>query len=188
MTNILKAGLIPVRFDKTIDNFRIALVFRKAYKDLTFPKGNKQSQEHTLLTAHRELLEETGIEDSFSTYLGETSYVNSREKNARVKYWLGKAELFDGNKEQKMRDNDEILYYIYPTLDETQELLTYDIDKKLVDRIKVLLPMRFKPILIVLRHAEAEPKLDYDEERSDKYRKKKFEVDSTALEPIFCRQ
>ncbi len=64
----------------------VALVHRPRYDDWSFPKGKALPGEHPLLTAVREVREETGIRSVLGRPLRRTSYlVSGRPK--RVDYW-----------------------------------------------------------------------------------------------------
>ena len=69
---------------------RIALIHRERYDDWSFPKGKADPGEHALLTAVREVREETGVRAVLGRRLPNTEYeVLGRDK--RVKYWSGRA-------------------------------------------------------------------------------------------------
>jgi 8-oxo-dGTP pyrophosphatase MutT (NUDIX family)/phosphohistidine phosphatase SixA len=67
-----------------------ALVHRPEYDDWSFPKGKAEPGEHVLLTAVREVTEETGMRVALGRRLPTTIYkVDGRPK--RVDYWAGRA-------------------------------------------------------------------------------------------------
>src|SRR5262249_54509215 len=64
----------------------IALVHRTRYDDWSFPKGKRMRREHLLVTAVREVAEETGVRVVLGRRLSTTRYaVDGRPK--RVDYW-----------------------------------------------------------------------------------------------------
>src|SRR5580658_9966007 len=66
----------------------IALVHRPKYDDWTIPKGKCEPGEHVLLTAVREVAEETGQQVTLGRRLSPSHYeVEGRPK--RVDYWAG---------------------------------------------------------------------------------------------------
>lgn len=161
--NVYKAGLIPIRYSG--DNCMVAIVYRDQYKDFTFPKGKQEQEEHVLYTAYRELLEETGIKSKIGPYLGSTSWsLKNNIETAESKYWIGVGEQFKKEDEGKRFEmNNEITYYSWYSLAQSRKVLTYKNDIKLVDEIENVLKLKMKPVLILLRHAEAEPKMELEE-------------------------
>ena len=66
-----------------------ALVHRPRYDDWSFPKGKSLPGEHVLLTAVREVEEETGVRPALGRSLGSQRYLaDGRPK--RVYYWAGR--------------------------------------------------------------------------------------------------
>src|SRR5580700_5286457 len=69
---------------------QVALVHRPKYDDWSLPKGKTEPGEHVLLTAVREVAEETGIRVILGRRLPATHYtVRGRPKV--VDYWAAKA-------------------------------------------------------------------------------------------------
>jgi 8-oxo-dGTP pyrophosphatase MutT (NUDIX family)/phosphohistidine phosphatase SixA len=67
----------------------VAVVHRPKYDDWTLPKGKCEPGEHVLLTAVREVAEETGQRVTLGRRLSAASYkVDGRPK--RVDYWVGR--------------------------------------------------------------------------------------------------
>jgi 8-oxo-dGTP pyrophosphatase MutT (NUDIX family)/phosphohistidine phosphatase SixA len=69
----------------------IAVVHRPKYDDWTLPKGKREPGEHILLTAVREVAEETGQQVTLGRRLSAASYkVDGRSK--RVDYWAARGQ------------------------------------------------------------------------------------------------
>ena len=70
---ILAAGAVLWR--ARTDGIETALVHRPRYDDWSFPKGKSLPGEHVLLTAVREVEEETGVRVALGRRLGSQSYL-----------------------------------------------------------------------------------------------------------------
>lgn len=83
------------------DGHQVALIHRPRYDDWSFPKGKSDPDEHPVLTALREIEEETGLRCELGRRLPGTEYeVLGREK--RVRYWaarVAEATAFTPNDE-----------------------------------------------------------------------------------------
>src|SRR5262249_31432198 len=72
------------------DGIETALVHRSRYDDWSFPKGKAMPGEHVLLTAVREVAEETGTRVTLGRRLAATQYLTSGGPK-RGDYWAGLA-------------------------------------------------------------------------------------------------
>jgi 8-oxo-dGTP diphosphatase len=127
---------------------QIAVVHRPKYDDWTLPKGKSEPGEHVLLTAVREVAEETGQLVTLGRRLSPSYYkVDGRPK--RVDYWAGRAAdpaapFVPG------REVDELAWL---TMAAAAGRLTYERD------VEVLAEFAGGPALtvpvIMLRHASA---------------------------------
>lgn len=108
---------------------RIVVVHRPRRSDWSLPKGKHEPGESDEEAAHREVLEETGIEGDIVGDLGEVRYRDHRGRAKRVRYFrmvATSAPPFEPNAEV-----DDIRWV---TADEAVALLTYPIDRDLVRR------------------------------------------------------
>jgi 8-oxo-dGTP diphosphatase len=106
---------------------RVLLVHRPKYDDWTFPKGKAADGEADEETALREVHEETGLRCALERELGVTSYLDSRGRPKRVRWWLMRPlteEPFVANEEV-----DEVRW-VEPAAAAT--LLSYGRDLKLL--------------------------------------------------------
>ena len=71
------------------EGIETALVHRPRYDDWSFPKGKAFAGEHVLLTAVREVAEETGTRVALGRRLATTQYLTSGGPK-RVDYWAGR--------------------------------------------------------------------------------------------------
>lgn len=125
----------------------IAIVHRPRYDDWSHPKGKQLQGEHLLLTAIREIKEETGLGVVLGRPLTESVYeVSSRTKH--VSFWA--ARCSEG---ADFVPNDEVDHLAWLPPAAARERLSYQRDIALLDELTAR-PMRTVP-LILLRHAEA---------------------------------
>ena len=143
----------------------VALIHRQRYDDWTFPKGKALPGEHVLLTAAREVAEETGVRVALGRRLGTTRYPdNGRLK--RVDWWAASpapeppvtdlagpdapATAVPGS---GFVPNDEVdgLAWLPPAA--ARERLTYSRDVRLLAEFEAG-PAQTVPVILI-RHADA---------------------------------
>ena len=73
------------------DGPEVALVHRRRYDDWSLPKGKSLPGEHVLLTAVREVAEETGVRVVLGPRLPSTHYQQHGNRPKTVDYWAAKA-------------------------------------------------------------------------------------------------
>jgi 8-oxo-dGTP diphosphatase len=133
------------------DGLQIALVHRPRYDDWSLPKGKREGREHALLTAVREVREETGLRVVLGRRLVSTHYlVDGRPK--RVDYWA--ARMADpAASPGGFVPNDEVdeLAWLDPAA--ARERLSYRHDTDVLDGF-LAGPPDTTPV-ILLRHAAA---------------------------------
>ena len=126
----------------------ILVIHRNRYDDWSLPKGKREPREHLLLTAVREVEEETNVRPVLGPRLL-TVYYEVRGEPKRVDYWAAVAE---GDADAKPSNEVDALEWL--PLAEAKDRLSYPHD---VDVVSGLVPEQTVP-LIVLRHASAGPK------------------------------
>ena len=121
----------------------VLLVHRPKYDDWSLPKGKREPGEHALLTAVREVFEETSVRPVLGPRLRAAEYLASGRPK-QVDYWsalsLGQAE-----------PSHEIDAVSWLPLTQARERLSYPHDAEVISG---LLPRETVP-LILLRHASA---------------------------------
>lgn len=137
------------------DRLEIALVHRPRYDDWSLPKGKAKRHENLLVTALREVEEETGFVPRIGPFLTRFSYTPGIPKTARaasparvadaeqsgqvpsarvaartkvVGYWSMAAG------EGRFVPGDEVDELAWTSLDEARERLSYPLDRTVLDR------------------------------------------------------
>lgn len=128
---IRAAGGVVFRYSRR-GRFRVALVYREARGDWTFPKGKLDDGETFEAAALREVLEETGMTATVRRFVGTTNYTHRKGKPKIVAYYL--MEYASG----EFEPNDEVDVLRWVELDEAKELLTWERDQELVDLLRLL--------------------------------------------------
>lgn len=124
----------------------ILLIHRDRYDDWSLPKGKRERGEQLLLTAVREVEEETSLRTVLGPRLRSVFY-HYRGLPKRVDYWAASA---DG----EAKPSHEVDAIDWVPLADAKDRLSYAHD---LDVVSDLVPERTAP-LIVLRHAAAVPK------------------------------
>jgi len=141
------AGAVPWR--PSGRHREVALVHRPRYDDWSFPKGKRSPGEHLLLTAVREVAEETGLRVVLGRPLSAARY--ERDGGAkRVDYWAGRPAP-DG--QAPFRANDEVDGLEWLPVPEALGRLSYAHDIAMLEELAAG-PGDTVP-LIFLRHASA---------------------------------
>jgi 8-oxo-(d)GTP phosphatase len=130
------------------DGIQIAVVHRPKYDDWTLPKGKCEPGEHVLLTAVREVAEETGQVVTLGRRLSPSYYeVDGRPK--RVDYWAGRSV----DPSAPFVPGHEVDDLAWMPMAAAAQRLTYDRDVAVLEEFAGG-PALTVP-LIVLRHASA---------------------------------
>jgi 8-oxo-dGTP pyrophosphatase MutT (NUDIX family)/phosphohistidine phosphatase SixA len=130
------------------DGLQVAVVHRPKYDDWTLPKGKCEPGEHVLLTAVREVEEETGQLVTLGRRLSPSYYkVDGRPK--RVDYWAGRAV----DPSAPFVPSNEVDDLAWLPMAAAAERLTYDRDVALLEEFAGG-PALTVPV-ILLRHASA---------------------------------
>jgi 8-oxo-(d)GTP phosphatase len=127
----------------------VALVHRSRYDDWSFPKGKQVPGEHLLLTAVREVAEETGMRPILGRPLSAARY-ESAGRPKRVDYWVGRPAT---NGRAAFEANDEVDALAWLPVPAARGRLSYPHDAALIDEFTAG-PADTVP-LVFLRHASA---------------------------------
>jgi 8-oxo-(d)GTP phosphatase len=130
----------------------VALVYRQRYDDWTFPKGKQEAGEHLLLTAVREVGEESGLRVALGRPLPAQEYpVGGKVK--KVSYWAGRC-----TEATPFVPSREVGQMRWHPASDAAAVLSYPRDASLLAEF-LAGPADTVPV-ILLRHAEAGSKQD----------------------------
>lgn len=144
---ILAAGAVLWR--RGAAGVEVACIHRPFYDDWSLAKGKVDAGESLVVTAAREIVEETGFTVQLGKLLGFVTYpIKGRTKV--VYYWT--AEVLGG----EFVPNDEVdeVRWLVPSV--ARELLTYDVDRQVLD--KAVKRLELAPVtsrVLYVRHAKA---------------------------------
>jgi 8-oxo-(d)GTP phosphatase len=136
----------------------IALIHRDRYDDWSFAKGKAEPGEHALITALREVEEETGLRPVLGRRLPNTEY-EALGRPKRVKYWSGRVAPASAGSATSAQDdefvpNDEVDALEWLPAAEARERLTSPLDVQVLDGFLAAPAETFA--IILQRHGKAE--------------------------------
>lgn len=137
---------------------KVAVIHRPHRQDWSFPKGKIDGLDTAPATAIRETLEETGLKVVLNQSLTTQEYIFDNLPKT-VFYW--RARLLE---ESDFIPNDEADELVWVSLKSALEILTYDVDKDLVEEA---FQLGDSTPLILLRHATSEKRVEW----ADRYAK-----------------
>jgi 8-oxo-dGTP diphosphatase len=129
------AGGIVARRGETGEPL-VAVVWRAARGDWTFPKGKLDLSETYEQAALREVTEETGLTCQVVRFIGTTQYQHRKGRAKVVAYFL----MAPGAGE--FEPNDEVDELRWCSVREAERLLTWDRDRDLLERASSLPELR----------------------------------------------
>ncbi len=132
------------------DGPEVALVHRQRYDDWSLPKGKALPGEHVLLTAVREVAEETGVRVILGRRLPSTHYQQHGNRPKTVDYWAAKAA---DSPQPGFIPNDEVDEVGWLRVAAAKGRLSYPHDVGVLDEFAAG-PPDTKPLILV-RHASA---------------------------------
>lgn len=189
MRVIEAAGAVVLR--RGADGGReVLVVHRPRYDDWSLPKGKVDPDEAVPATAVREVAEETGQTVRLLTPLDRHSYGSSKSAHKQVSWWIGHPvgepdplpaghrPPEGGKRDRRPPEIDEVAWL---PLEVATDRLSYDQDHKLVDQAAE------QPVttpLIVVRHAKAINRKDWDGDDADRPLRARGRVQSRRLVPL----
>ena len=155
-----------------------ALVHRPKYDDWSLPKGKLDAGEHPLVTAVREVGEETGLQVAVGRRSVQTRYTH-RHGPKRVDYWVMQA--VGGT----FAPNDEVDELSWLPLAEATARVTHDHDRAvLADLARTDVPRM--PRLLLVRHASAGERSDWDGPDDERPLDRRGRAQAAALAPVLA--
>ena len=142
-------------------NLEIALIHRPRYDDWSLPKGKIEGGETALQCAYREVFEETGIKATFTRQLGTVEYEESGQKK-RVIFWAARCAVDAG----AFVVNEEVDELAWFTPEDALAKATHDSDRQMIEDFQA--QEQRTDTLIILRHAKALERGDWDEADSER--------------------
>jgi 8-oxo-dGTP diphosphatase len=112
--------------------WEVLLVHRPRYDDWSLPKGKADKGERDEETALREVEEETGLRCVLGADVGETRYRDSKGRPKVVRYWL----MEPTTDTDRFSPNDEVDAVQWCTPGDAAELLSYEHDRQLLERVE----------------------------------------------------
>ncbi len=144
MSNVIRAaGAVVWRTGP--EGPELLVVHRPRYDDWSLPKGKREPGEHLLITAVREVDEETSVRPVLGPPLPSAHY-QYRGQDKRVDYWAATTD-------DDAKPSNEVDEVAWLPLDQAARYLSYPHDR---DVVAGLVPVKTVP-LIVVRHASAVP-------------------------------
>jgi 8-oxo-(d)GTP phosphatase len=129
------------------DGVEVGLIHRPRYDDWSFPKGKQDAGEHILVTAVREVTEETGVRPALGHRLPSTRY-ESKGGLKVVHYWSARPVSV-----LAFTPSDEADQFVWLPAPAARERLSYPRDSGLLGSF-LATPARTVPLIFV-RHAVA---------------------------------
>ena len=145
---LLSAG--GVLWRPAADGIEILLVHRPKYDDWSLPKGKREPGEHVLLTAVREITEETSVRPVLGPWLRTVEYL-AYDRPKQVDYWAACGAV------GQAAPSHEIDAVSWLPMPQALDRLSYPHD---ADVIKSLQPRATVPLILV-RHTSAGRKRDW---------------------------
>jgi 8-oxo-dGTP pyrophosphatase MutT (NUDIX family) len=118
-------GLVWRRTDA--GELEVLLVHRPRYDDWSFPKGKCDPGETLAETAHREVVEETGLAVELGPLVADVRYRDHKDRPKLVRYW---AMTQVGG---EFTANDEVDEMRWVTVDDARASVSYPHDRDLLD-------------------------------------------------------
>ncbi len=148
----------------------VLLVHRPKYDDWSLPKGKREPGEHIVLTAVREVFEETSVRSVLGPRLPPVEYQTGAFRK-RIDYW---SVLSLAGHAAASHEVDAVSWVALP---QARERLTYPRDAAVVAGLR---PRETVP-LILLRHASAGQKADWPADDDSRPLDTRGKVDALAL-------
>lgn len=181
------AGCLVTRPAAGPAGFELLLVHRPPAADRGadwgWPKGKLEHGEHPTTAAVRETAEETGVVTHLGPPLSPQRYDLPDGRSKRVRYWLARLEPGQSASTPFPDEVDEVAWC---SPDHARDLLTYPADVAVLDDALGLEPLRATWPLVVLRHAKAVRRSDWNGTEADRPLLDRGHDQSRDLAPVLA--
>jgi 8-oxo-dGTP diphosphatase len=130
---------------------QVLVVHRPRYDAWAWPQGKREPGEHVVVTAVREVHEETGLRVRLGRPLPQQLYQLDDGRAKSVRYWVARGR--GSTDVRHFTADDEVDAVRWIDVEEAQQLLTYDDDRALLRDATAM--RRRTAALVVVRHAKA---------------------------------
>src|SRR5580700_3207488 len=144
MSDVIRsAGAVVWRDDaqgvEGVEGAEVLLVHRYRYDDWSLPKGKREPGEHILLTAVREVFEETGVRSVLGPRLPPVEYANGAFRK-RIDYW---SMFSPDDQDSEFMPSHEVDEVCWLPLAQVRQQLTYPRDAAVIAglRPRVTVPL-----------------------------------------------
>ncbi len=145
----LAAGAVLWRGDtEDPSQIEVACIHRPRYDDWSLAKGKVDPGESIVVTAVREIKEETGYDVRLGKLLGKTVYP-VKDSTKVVYYWTG--EVTGGEFEA----NEEVDEIRWLPLTEAKEIMSYDLDRQVLEKAEKRFGLPTTARILYVRHGRA---------------------------------
>lgn len=161
-TKIVAAGAVVLRPSKKGSGTEVLVIHRPEYKDWSLPKGKPEPDEDIVVTAAREVLEETNCHIRIGYPLGSESYTTSKGYKT-VHWWKG--HLIKNSRRKPDSEVDKVEWW---DAEVALKKLSYP-DERLVLQRALNVPKE-SSIIVVVRHAKAMDRKNWSKSHEDHVR------------------
>lgn len=156
------------------------LVHRPKYDDWSFPKGKQDPGEHVVVTAVREIQEETGLIVRLGRPLTPQYYEVSAGRSKVVNYWV--ARLDPAHKKTAFIPNSEVDEIRWLPVAAAAQRLSY------LDDVEILDQFRSQPkrttALVIVRHGTAQRRASWSGPDTERPLSRAGRAQAAALVPV----
>lgn len=160
----------------------VLLAHRPKYDDWSFPKGKQDPGEHVLVTATREVREETGLAVHLGRPLPPQFYEVSGGRSKVVNYWVARLDRRAG--EGEFTPNSEVDEIRWLPLAAAAQRLSYLDDAEILDAFRS--QPRRTAALIILRHASAQRRAAWKDADAERPLSRQGRAAAEALVPLLA--
>lgn len=174
----LAAGAVLWRGDlEHPETIEVACIHRPHYDDWSLAKGKVDPGEFLIMTAVREIQEETGYEIRLGKLIGKTVYPVKNTTKV-VYYWTGKVV---GGEFTPNNEVDEIRWL---NIEDARDLMSYELDRQVLLKAAKRFATPADTRILYVRHARANYKEAWKHDDSRRPLDKKGKRQAKALVPL----